>query len=301
MSSCAEDCCNPKLTCNSLQCSYGYTIRQSTGPRCKFHPYIRSRHDALTLYPDIAHLEHQVEDLQATLRRQSSGRRHDINSTGINATQSFGSIASTSEESAPSQALAQLDSPLSMSSSGSGSSFGSQAAAKYTGPNDLVESLGPIRTRGVEQGSARTPVYRGTTTGLEILRSLRHFCDTFADGSVEAIHSAAEIVDALDTSAPVEGHQMALRANFSFLPESSVRWYVDLAFEQAFVLWPFIDRDALTGYVDRLYAGRAAGDHDPDSMALLHMVVALGQRHDTSLVDSVDSNEQRPRSIESRG
>lgn len=239
-----------------------------------------------------------MEDLQATLRRQSSGRRHDMNSTGINATQSFGSIASTSEESAPSHALAQLDSPLSMSSSGSGSSFGSQAAIKYTGPNDLVESLGPIRTRGVEQGSPRTPVYRGTTTGLEILRSLRHFCDTFADGSVEAIHGAAEIVDALDTSAPVEGHRMALRANFSFLPESSVRWYMDLAFEQAFVLWPFIDRDALTGYVDRLYAGRAAGDHDPDSMALLHMVVALGQRHDTSLVDS---NEQRPRSIESRG
>lgn len=135
---------------------------------------------------------------------------------------------------------------------------------------------------------------------MEILRSLRHFCGTVADISGETVHGAADIVDALDTTAPVEGHRAVLRAEFSFSPKTSVCRYMDLAFEQAFVLWPFVDREALGVYVDQLYAqqGLEAGSRDPDRLALLHMVVALGQRHHTSLVDSA---EERARSIESRG
>lgn len=166
--------------------------------------------------------------------------------------------------------------------------------------DDLVESLRPIRLQGSEEGGDRMTVYRGSTTGLEVLRSLRQTCDCFIDRSGEPLHGAAEIVDALDTTASAEGHRLASRADLSFSSKASVRRWIDTAFDQAFILWPFIDREAFNEYVEQLYVhhGLERGDYDQDRVGLLHAVIALGQRHDPSLIKP---DGTRSHSVESRG
>lgn len=62
--------------------------------------------------------------------------------------------------------------------------------------------------------------------------------------------------------------------------------WVHLAFEEAFVLWPFIDRYAFEAYAQHiLERGSSSQDEDNrDHLGLFHAVIALGQRHDPDLI-----------------
>lgn len=168
---------------------------------------------------------------------------------------------------------------------------------------ELIEALQPIPRRASEEsGGERATVYRGSTTGLEVLRTLRQTCDSFLDNSGVPLPGAAEIVDALDTNASssFEGRRLASRAELAFSSEAAVRRWIDTAFEQAFVLWPFVDREALNQYVEQLYVhhGLEGGEYDPDRVGLLHAAIALGQRHDANLI-KLDG--KRFNSVENRG
>ena len=248
--------------------------------------------------PDIAHLEHKVEGLEAQLRRLSS--ISTLSSNSNDSSSSFDSAPSMSEDVSASRALTHVNSQSSMTSIRSGSQEGQRPGLQHQFSTDFLESLGPIRLSSPAEGGVDTPIYRGTTTGIEILRSLRHFCDSFIARSGGAIQSASEIVDALDTTASVETQWTTSRADFSFSSKSSVRRWMDLAFDQAFTLWPFIDRDALNEYVEQLYGdqGLEGQDYDQDRIGLLHAVIALGQRHDSTLIKA---GEKRSRAIETRG
>ena len=59
-----------------------------------------------------------------------------------------------------------------------------------------------------------------------------------------------------------------------------------------------MDRDAIYAYVASLYSQQVDGQTDNDLFGLVHVIIAIGQRHDPSLTDLA---EDRSQSIESRG
>ena len=79
-----------------------------------------------------------------------------------------------------------------------------------------------------------------------------------------------------------------------------IRRWIDLAFDEAFVLWHFIDRESVISNIQRLLESGAADRDGPghDYVGLLHSIVALGQRHDSTLI-SLEG--KRYQSEETRG
>jgi hypothetical protein len=77
------------------------------------------------------------------------------------------------------------------------------------------------------------------------------------------------------------------------------RW-IDIAFDEAFILFPFIDRKTFKTYVRRLFDSEASDQDgcDNDHIGLLHVIVALGQRHDPNLITL---GSERSKSVETRG
>jgi hypothetical protein len=152
----------------------------------------------------------------------------------------------------------------------------------------------------MDRVSKEASVYRGRTTGVEIVRSLRILCESFLGSSTSPDHPAAKMVDALDFQTPFENLPMVSVADsFLFLDPTIGRW-IALAFEESFLIWPFIDREWFNNYVERL-TNREISDRDGcdnDHIGLLHAIIALGQRHDPNLI-TLDG--KRSQSVETRG
>ncbi|KAL1581737.1 hypothetical protein WHR41_09427 [Cladosporium halotolerans] len=150
------------------------------------------------------------------------------------------------------------------------------------------------------ESPGRLFAYRGRTTGIEVLRGLRQLCDAFVNLSVNPDQKAAEMANALDCAAPSSDLPTISPPSPVFLSEAIVRRWIDLAFARSFVLWPFLDRESFNAYVNRTLQAGVLGEsgRDDDQLALLHAVLALGQRNDPDLV-SLDG--MRSHSAETRG
>jgi len=138
------------------------------------------------------------------------------------------------------------------------------------------------------QAPGTVSVYRGSTTGVEIMRSLRHLCDAFVGFSINPDQSDAKMVNALDFQAPFEKLPMVSSAGSFFSPVHMIRRWIDLAFDEAFILFHFIDRDYIHNHIQCL-SEHGTSDQDGcdnDFIGLLHSIVALGQRHDPELADT---------------
>lgn len=235
------------------------------------------KRSSLKSHLDIAHLEHKVDGLEAQIRRLSVGsaEQSDSDSGGT---------------------LAPVDSNLSSSSATSNPSV---STAPYPGASSgtLVDTLYLDSHQG---DGGRASVYRGRTTGVEIMRSLRHLCDSFVGFPINADHAAAKMVSALDSQATLENLPTASVGKSFFSPGPALRKWIDLAFDESFILWPFIDRESMNTYVQRLLADGNPDQHgyDSDQLGLLHSIIALGQRHDPNLIALED---QRSQSAETRG
>lgn len=250
----------------------------------------------LTSDPDIAHLEHKVEGLEAQIRRMSSSQ----SLSGPDELPDAGVVELLDRQDTTWPALSQISSTTSLPRRDSHAVERVRQSMLVERGEELVEVLPSPREHGAGRGDSAS-IYRGRTTGLEIIRNLRHLCDSFVDLSIyPGGDSIVEISDALDTAPPSEVPSGVSRANFCFSSTASVHMWIDLAFEQAFCLWPFIDREALNAYVETLF-GRETADQasaDQDRLSLVHAVIALGQRHDPSLIEQ-DGN--RAQSQETRG
>jgi len=80
-----------------------------------------------------------------------------------------------------------------------------------------------------------------------------------------------------------------------FSSESDIRRWINIAFNDMFTLWPFIDRETFETEVRRMFApGKAdRGEVDHDRLGLLHAVIALGQRNDPELLSDEDANSSK--------
>lgn len=192
--------------------------------------------------------------------------------------------------------LAPIHSALSSSSETSSSSV-STTPYPSASSGTLVETLYLDSHQG---DGGRASVYRGRTTGVEIMRSLRYLCDSFVGFPINADHAAAKMVGALDSQATLESLPTAPVGKSFFSPGPALRKWIDLAFDESFILWPFIDRESVNTYVQHLFADENPDQHgyDSDQLGLLHSIIALGQRHDSNLIAPGD---QRSQSAETRG
>jgi len=232
---------------------------------------------------DIAHLEHKVEGLEAQIRKLS------VNSVGSNGSQTQDMETDGQLQSWPQ--LKQVDSALSMASSKSMSSNLSRRTSSVGTSGNIAD---PLFLDLKEEAPGSMTVYRGRTTGVEIMRSLRHLCDTFVGFRMEPNRPATEIVSALDSKAPFARLPVVSLAGSFFSPVHMIRKWITFAFDEAFVLWHFIDRDAIDNHVQQfLEAGVSDQDGcDNDLTGLLHSIIALGQRHDPDLVTSKGNRYQ---------
>lgn len=214
------------------------------------------------LLPDIAHLEHKVRALEARLRDLPS-----------------------QSESAPPVTEGQHDRLQVLRTPNS-----SQA------PDRLVDTLW---LDCEHESPGRLFAYRGRTTGIEVLRGLRQLCDAFVNLSVNPDQKAAEMANALDCAAPSSDLPTISPPSPVFLSEAIVRRWIDLAFARSFVLWPFLDRESFNAYVNRTLQAGVLGEssRDDDQLALLHAVLALGQRNDPDLIglDGIRSHSAETR------
>ena len=101
------------------------------------------------------------------------------------------------------------------------------------------------------------------------------------------------MANALDSCIPIRPLPQDVFANLCFLTEAEINRWTNIAFTEAFALWPFIDRPQFDFHVRLLFGrrGNTQVETDRDYLGLVHAVIALGQRHDTDLIDTsgVDS------------
>ena len=194
----------------------------------------------------------------------------------------------------PESPLEQVGSALPMMSSErtSSGSFSSESS---------LDVMDPSYSNQTARAPGSMSAYRGSTTGVEVVRGLRDLCDTLAGFSMHSESPSWTIADALDVEAPAfQKLSTVSSAGLFFFPGPSTRRWIDLAFSEAFILWPFIDRESFEDQVRRMIETGSSGEvgWDRDRIGLLHAVIALGQRHDPDMI-SIEGN--RSQSQETRG
>ncbi|KAM3423195.1 hypothetical protein BST61_g645 [Cercospora zeina] len=253
--------CDGQMNCSScraigLQCSFGHQVKQSRGPAY------------------VAHLEKKVKALQDELSRSP----HRAEQMSALTDEPVGTKTPRTSSSKPSPMDSSARPSLSSKSSDPSYTYSESARSSSVQPPGGLACF------------SETPVYLETLTteprakafGTDLLRQLFNFCNQIAsppncpqDSSiklVEALDNAQAIGDSLVTSSPLR-------------PEKGITMkLVELAFSEAFHLWPFVDRAQIDRTLYRLYNtsvfGQEAGDQD--ELALVYAVLALGQRFDST-------------------
>jgi hypothetical protein len=133
--------------------------------------------------------------------------------------------------------------------------------------------------------NASTRMSYGSPCGLEILRRLRALCSDYVDiASHQEDPNINSLINSLDFSFSIQRSSAQLGAGVDLPPEAEVVYLVDVAFREAFILWPFLERGYIDAIITYLFRGRELLQDDMtnrDNLALLQAVLALGQRHDS--------------------
>jgi hypothetical protein len=232
----------------------------------------------------VAHLEHKLESLETRIRKLSS----TVDSPDLDVSPKPRDEP-ISEPSSPN--VVRMDSALAMSSNETDLWKSFQDSSQNGRTDDDVETLDHGLCGKVANIRGETPMYRGRTTGLEVLRGLRCLCDFLVDPALDSDVAVTQMIDSLNSTPPDQQLSTSSSSNLLFLSEASVHKWVRLAFDEAFVLWPFIDRHAFEAYAQHMIERGSFVDDDnnSDHLGLFHAVIALGQRHDTGLIGHRDS------------
>ena len=227
---------------------------------------------------DVAHLEKKLRDLQNQVRRTSAISI----SSDEDGLPDLDTEMSSSDPFVPT--LNHVDSAISVASSKE--AIGPSLSDQPT--DDGVETIDYARETETSNGDDTVSVYRGNSTGVEIVCNLRRLCNSFVGFKVDPYNSVMKMANALDSSFPVHYLSLDSMASVCFPSEAQVHRWIDIAFTEAFTLWPFIDRQLFNFHVQRLLEQKNFGREkcDSDNLGLIHAVIALGQRYDPDLADA---------------
>lgn len=230
------------------------------------------------------HLDNKLRDLEDQVRKNSTGSGSSVESV----------IERTDSKLAPPDEVVL---PLTLNHAAFSVPAFDEASSSSDKPND--DALETIDAEDTSHVDDAVTVYRGKSTGIEVVRNLRRLCESFVDFTIKAENPAVNMADALDRSFPI--HYLSLDSMHSICMPSEAQIYrwINIAFTEAFTLYPFIDPHLFDFHVKRLLEqknfGREKGDND--NLGLIHAVIALGQRFDPDLVapggDDVESGDVR--------
>lgn len=226
------------------------------------------------------HLEKRLRDLEEHIRRTSTSSTHLSDESATSASDEV----SISES--PQPLLVQDDSTDPATSFEHDVEDVTRATLQDQQIDDVVDTLDCATDDESLLIDGTVSLYRGSSSGVEIIRNLHRLCSSFLGFTIDLDNSAAKMANALDRSFPIHSLSLHSMTNVCFPFEHQVYRWVDIAFSEAFNLWPFIDRDLFNFQVQRLLrqANFGQGKGDIDHLALIHAVIALGQRYDKTIL-----------------
>ncbi|KAI5367728.1 hypothetical protein Slin15195_G028600 [Septoria linicola] len=251
--------CDGQMNCSAcrtigLQCSFGHQVKQSRGPAY------------------IALLEKKVKALEEKLRSTSYTSEHDTD----------GDESST----------AQTSPTLSHSDPSSGELRERPSLTSRRSDPSTNTRPDPARRNDTMLSFDDTPVYiktlttepRGKAFGNDILRQISNFCHQVSTSPGLLPCSSMKIVQALDDPQCIDSLGVASTCS-PLLPAKQVALRtIEIALNEAFHLWPFIDRAQVERTIYRLYNTNSFGQEmgDKEELALVYAMLALGERFDSS-------------------
>lgn len=285
-----------KLMSHRIGCSYGHKIKQACGPGY------------------VAHLEKQVEELQNQMRETCSGT---FSSSTALATMSLSAPASAGSESLPS--TTESGETSSQASTGSASAISSEAfpvdsaismfafdspvlgfPSSGAAPGELLDTIPSGAEAQYQSEQDNTPTaFHGSCSGFSVLQRVHVLGSQLARYATDNHNaSATKLVKALDQAMPRHYLTDNGMTNTFLPPKADLLRWVDIAFSDAFYLWPFVDRTQLESDVERVFHTHTFGRQgsDRDRLALMYAVLAHGQQCDRQNIEDVqNATPQRPR------
>lgn len=177
----------------------------------------------LTVDTDIAHLEQKLKKLETQVPETLSDRNTTRQDSAVEVNTQLRYLS-------PSLQILRQAESVSSKPSDRGKFGGATRTPPPENPNeDLVEALG-TSCKDTPYGGETMAIYRGKTTGVEIVRNLRRLCDSFLGLRIDPDNAALKMVDALDSPFPTLLLSSNPSANICFSSETSLRRWIDLAF-----------------------------------------------------------------------
>lgn len=278
---------------SSLDCTYGSQLRQGNGAKCEWLALLENP-SSLTLDADIAYLERRLKNVES---RDQASSMHSAwpEETGM-LQEGMHSSSSDHTLSTSSQTSSQTHPSISEYS------YGLENPRAPMPSDKLANVATPARTHtqhDYRSGEGIMSAYRGYMGAIESLRNLRRLCGPTEGATMDPAHLSKRMADALDRS--MDSILASHSLNFSsrkaiwFSSEAQIHRWIDLAFENMFTLWPFIDRESFNTQARDLFECGKPGPTggDPDHLGLTHAVIALGQRYDPELMSEGRNGSSR--------
>lgn len=262
----------------------------------------------------IAHLEQKIEALQDRLRHSSCGSEQSNNDTdetmttqtspslsnpdrlSIGSRERLSTISADSYSSSSSSSFLKhhLTGGSSGSSGGGGSSNSSSGTTKKMASMRRTDTTMASSSSSVDEMMMMPTKYietittepRGKPFGFDILRQLINFINHTGTAPTLPQDSSLKVVQALDSSHSIDNLLAGPMSSNTLLPpaKDEALKLVEIAFGEAFHLWPFVERSQIETTIYRLYDTNTFGRDfgDKEELGLVYSVLALGQRFDHS-------------------
>lgn len=216
----------------------------------------------------MAHLEKRIEALEDELKRangcEEDTKMDERSPSYTTSLQSAHGMISPVDA----QEFSTISFPSNRSfSSKSNDQFGASPGGIYEPPPRLIETI--------------TTEPRGKPFGIDVLRQLCNHTNQLSQPS-EGLVSSMRLVQALDNNQAADIYSDSSTSNPYLPPKEVALQLISNAFSEAFHLWPFVDRAQVDSTIYRLYNTSTFGQEpgDQDNLALVHALLALGQRFD---------------------
>lgn len=251
-----------------LRCTYGNANKQARGAKY------------------IDELERKVDELEERLRGNSTGSASISSPTTARSETSFSAFNTNEPSSSGRTRTSTTSLPSKSSRRHSLDILTSQESDEEHISDDAVDTISaPLSAQPVQPDTE--VAFRGHSSGIEVVRSLRSHCDRLMGFSIDPDQSAAKLASALDRAFPSQFANLNTMAEVFLPPTDKLMRWTGIAFAESFSLWPFIDRQTFEFDVHRLLKQKGyLTPADQDSLSLIYAVLALGQRSDQEIIDT---------------
>lgn len=229
----------------------------------------------------MVHLEKKVEQLQLQMKEATKGYVESSLTTSAQSPESPLSSFGRGNRSWGETSSERL-------------STANSAGSLQTGLNEISMPHEPTHITTMPDAGASPRVGPalpyGKPTGLEVLWRIRTLCGRYAGfGTPDDKPLVNRMLESLDIVLSLKTYSAQI-GTISLPPADAAAYWIDCAFREAFCLWPFLERTYVDGVANLFFCNDGTLQEttkNRDDLALLQMVIALGQRSDPQAKDNV--------------